>query len=441
MREQQILLLLHRVPSLAHSPFNLTLTKNEIKTLLHWVCEMSTVSLMLVQAVHECFPLAISMPAKGGTHESGRLPLHEACRKGCDVNVIAYLVRAYPEAIHYKDNYDKVPWVYAFFRHSQRRQLATLLQPGTTPATLPIIMLTHGRTRWSQEFPIDFLHLAIEMLLPLALQLTLEEGTFNVLSLHGMSVEGTLNVTIEHKGGFLDLLPTFINLQCPVMELKLRTSKPLHKEVVAHLPYLETLHVEAMHSPKQFNELLMSLTELRNLKYLVLNGNRNYHENSLLLESTFDSLDQLDLEKIEVKAYPNAAVVPAVARLIARSTKLSHVTLSCPLDDDASRQLGTALASNSSVIYLQLDRRVNCDFIIAALENSNMTLRQVQVKLATSLETTNMDFYCQLNQTSRQTLADIKTTKRQAINIISNVVDDLSSLYFLLRFRPHLWSK
>ena len=400
---------------------------------------MSAVSLMLVQAVHECFPVAISTPAKGGTHDSGRLPLHEACRRHCDVNVIAYLVQAYPEAIHYKDNYEKVPWVYAFFRHSKRRQLATVLQ-GTEPFVLPI-MLTHGRTRWGHAFPIDFLHLAIELLLPLALKLTLEEGTSNVLSLHGMNIEGTLNVTIEHNGGFLNILPTLVELKCPVMELKLRTSKPINKEVVDHLPCLETLIVEAMHSPNQLSELLMSLKGLQNLKYLVLKGNRNYNENALMVESTFQGLDQLNLERVEVKEFPNAAVVPALAKLIAGSTKLSHVTLSCPLDDDASRQLGTALESNASVVYLQLDRRVNCDFILAALEHSNLTLRQVHVKLASPFETMSMEFYCRLNQTSRQTLADIRTTKRQTVNILFNVVDDLSCLYFLLRFRPQLWSQ
>jgi hypothetical protein len=328
-----------------------------------------------------------------------------------------------------------LPWTYAFFRHSKRRELLESLRSTNVHSTL-----TLGRLRWDGDFPNDFLDMAVELLTPRGLHLTLlEEMPLNEIFFNGMSLEGTLNVSIQ-AADICELMPTLGRLKSPIVKLILEVSRPVHEEVVTHLPFIETLVVDAMYTPQQLSSLLTSVQELDHLKSLVLNGTRDYQRNECMMTSTFDGLHHLtDLERIFVKAFPTATMVPAIARLMSVSTKLTHVTLACPLDDHASQLLATALASSTCIQYLQLDRRVNADMMIAALRDSNYTLLHLRAALATVPQTTEMDYYCRLNQLNRQALANVQTTRREAVQIFVGA-DDVSFLYSLLRFRPALWS-
>lgn len=430
--ELQMRMLLKELPELAMGKY--CNGGDDVKTLLHWVCCLgASVSLPFVETIYEYFPEAISI--KGGRVET--LPLHDACRQGCSVPVITFLAHAYPGALHEKDYQSKVPWTYAYFCHNQRRQLASLLHG--SKATM-----AQGRVKWEsgEPFPQDFLAMGMEFLKPCGLHLTLEARSSNMLCFHGVNNRGHLNITLQYNGGYSEVLPMLSKLKCPIVELTLRTSESLHVEIIKHLASIDTLVVEAVHTPEQLGALLASLSEGLHLKSLVLDGNRNYHRNEGMEEHVFDSLDRLlSLEYMEVKAFPTSAAVPAIARLVAHSTTLSHVILGCPLSDDASRQLADALSNNVSVSCLTLERRVHSDCILDVLEHSNYTLTQVKVALATFQQRQNMDYYCRLNQLSRNALADLQTTKGQVVKILSLAMDEnVSYLYSLLRFKPDLWS-
>lgn len=84
---------------------------------LHEAC-IRQANVDVVKALVEAFPLA----AKSFDH-SARLPLHHACFHGCSVEVIRVLVGAYPTGLEKKDVFEKTPLILAGSSSSKNKSL------------------------------------------------------------------------------------------------------------------------------------------------------------------------------------------------------------------------------------------------------------------------------------------------------------------------------
>jgi hypothetical protein len=140
-----------------------------------------------------------------------------------------------------------------------------------------------------------------------------------------------------------------------------------------------------------------------------------------------------------------AVLGTSLASLVRTTRKLSVLGISANnIGDAAFSEVASALSNNASI--LNIDATENqvgpegTQALVKSLESCNYTLCNVRFGSADDTAVMNqVKYFCRLNQAGRKQVCD--TSKQLFVaDMLTPHVDDISTLYGLLRHVPHIWS-